>query len=45
VNGQPNEVMTNENLQKVFNIDAEMAVCPYSKNPICLSYQLYDMKE
>lgn len=41
VNGHPNEVMTRENLQKVFQIDAEMTVCPYSYNPICLSYQLY----
>lgn len=41
VNGSPDEVMTKENLQKVFSIDAEMATCPFSENPICLSYQLY----
>ncbi|MEK5330033.1 MULTISPECIES: ABC transporter ATP-binding protein [unclassified Lysinibacillus] len=45
VSGSPHEVMTKENLQTVFNINAEMAVCPYSKNPICLSYQLYNMKD
>ncbi|MGE7092650.1 ABC transporter ATP-binding protein [Lysinibacillus sp. NPDC048646] len=42
VNGKPDEVMTKENLQKVFKIDATMALCPYSSNPICLSYQLYE---
>lgn len=45
VSGSPQEVMTKENLQTVFNINAEMAVCPYSKNPIWLSYQLYNMKD
>jgi len=38
--GSPSEVMTCENLRKIFNISAELAVCPYSSNPICLSYQL-----
>jgi len=38
--GSPEEVMTCANLQHVFNIDASIATCPFSKNPICLSYQL-----
>lgn len=38
--GKPNEVMVCEHLQRVFNIEANLAVCPYSANPICLSYQL-----
>ena len=32
--------MTCSNLQQVFNIDASIATCPFSDNPICLSYQL-----
>lgn len=38
--GTPVEVMSCQNLQQVFNIDASLAVCPYSDNPICFSYQL-----
>lgn len=38
--GTPEEVMTCSNLQSVFNIDASIATCPFSANPICLSYQL-----
>jgi iron complex transport system ATP-binding protein len=38
--GTPEEVMTCSNLQLVFNIDARIATCPFSENPICLSYQL-----
>lgn len=38
--GSPEEVMTCANLQEVFDIDANIATCPYSDNPICLSYQL-----
>lgn len=38
--GTPEEVMTCPNLQLVFNIDASIATCPFSANPICLSYQL-----
>lgn len=38
--GTPNEVMTCANLQQVFQIDAQLAQCPHSSNPICLSYQL-----
>lgn len=37
--GTPKEVMTKENLQKIFQIDAMMTTCPYSGNPICLAYQ------
>lgn len=43
--GDPEEVMTFPNLQSVFNIDARMATCPFSNNPICLSYQLYQKNE
>lgn len=38
--GTPEEVMTCPNLQLVFNIDASIVTCPFSSNPICLSYQL-----
>jgi len=38
--GTPEEVMTCPNLQLVFNIEARIATCPFSDNPICLSYQL-----
>ena len=38
--GTPEEVMTHPNLQLVFNIDAMIATCPFSDNPICFSYQL-----
>lgn len=38
--GTPEEVMTCLNLQLVFNIDANIVTCPFSENPICLSYQL-----
>ncbi len=41
IEGTPEEVMTCPNLQSVFNIDASMATCPFSHNPICLSYQLF----
>ncbi|WP_339183784.1 ABC transporter ATP-binding protein [Oceanobacillus sp. FSL W7-1293] len=38
--GTPEDVMTCGNLQQVFQIDAHLARCPHSANPICLSYQL-----
>ena len=41
IEGTPEEVMTCPNLENVFNIDASMAICPFSNNPICLSYQLF----
>ncbi|OAB34841.1 iron ABC transporter ATP-binding protein [Paenibacillus macquariensis subsp. defensor] len=41
IEGTPEEVMTCPNLENVFNIDASMATCPFSNNPICLSYQLF----
>lgn len=37
--GTPEQIMTKENLQKIFQIDAVMTLCPFSQNPICLSYQ------
>lgn len=42
--GKPEEVMTCGNLQKVFNIEANIMTCPFSNNPICLSYQLSQAK-
>ena len=36
--GTPAEVMTQHNLRSIFQIDAMMTTCPYSNNPICLSY-------
>lgn len=42
--GSPEDVMTCANLQEVFDIDANLATCPYSNNPICLSYQLCKSK-
>ena len=38
--GTPNEVMTWDHLKSVFSISAHITTCPYSANPICLSYQL-----
>ena len=38
--GSPEEVITWSNLQSVFNIEAYITTCPFSNNPICLSYQL-----
>ncbi|MBS4209322.1 ABC transporter ATP-binding protein [Bacillus sp. FJAT-50079] len=38
--GAPDEVMTCANLQAVFEIHATLMACPFSQNPICLSYQL-----
>ena len=43
--GTPKEVMTCENLRRGFQIDADLAVCPYSSNPICLSYRLCAAEE
>ncbi|WP_026065267.1 ABC transporter ATP-binding protein [Amphibacillus jilinensis] len=36
--GEPHQVMTVSNLQQIFQIEAMLAVCPFSQNPICLSY-------
>ena len=38
--GSPEKVMTCANLQAVFEINATLTACPFSHNPICLSYQL-----
>lgn len=40
--GPPNEVMTNVNLRKVFNIDAQMMNLPDTNIPVCISYELLD---
>lgn len=36
--GDPQTVMTRENLRKVFEIEADLTICPYSGNPIYISY-------
>lgn len=36
--GTPAEVMTASVLQQVFQIQAMLTACPFSQNPICLSY-------
>lgn len=38
--GSPENVMTCSNLLEVFEINAMLAACPFSTNPICLSYHL-----
>ncbi|GAA0434592.1 ABC transporter ATP-binding protein [Lentibacillus halophilus] len=40
VEGTPERVMTRENLFNVFDIDAQLMSCPFSKHPICLAYDL-----
>lgn len=42
--GTPKEVMQCRTLRNIFNIDANMTTCPFSSNPICLSYQLCQHK-
>ncbi|MFJ7736536.1 ABC transporter ATP-binding protein [Lysinibacillus sp. NPDC097287] len=36
--GTPERVMTCEHLQCIFQIQAMLTTCPFSQNPICLSY-------
>lgn len=36
--GHPMEVMTQPNLQKIFQIEPLLTTCPFSNHPICLSY-------
>ncbi|MCZ0704174.1 iron complex transport system ATP-binding protein [Natronobacillus azotifigens] len=38
--GPPSKVMTSSTIQKVFDIDANLTICPFSTNPILHSYQL-----
>lgn len=40
--GSSNEVMTTDTLKKVFNINATLTTCPYSHNPICLTYNSFE---
>ncbi len=40
--GTPIDVMTNENLRKVFNIEAEILHLPKTNIPVCISYELLD---
>lgn len=43
--GVPSDVMTNENLRKVFNIDAQIMNLPDTNIPVCISYELLDKEE
>lgn len=43
--GPPEEVMTKDNLRDIFNIEADLTSCPYSGNPVYLSYHLSDSDE
>lgn len=43
--GAPVDVMTPEVLQKVFQIDAEIALDPRTGKPICLTYDLLENEE
>lgn len=36
--GKPEEVMTPAHLRKIFKIEPFLTTCPFSQNPICLSY-------
>ncbi len=38
--GNPEEVMTHDNLRTLFNIEADIQKCPYSGHPIFTSYHL-----
>ncbi len=38
--GAPKDVMTNENLRKVFDIDAHIIKLPDTDIPVCISYEL-----
>ncbi len=40
--GAPSAVMTNENLRKVFQIDAHIITLPGTDIPVCISYELLD---
>ena len=38
--GSPEEVITRETLQEVFNVDADVIRCPRTGSPLCLPYAL-----
>ena len=38
--GSPDEVMTTDNLRRLFNIEADFQTCPHSGHPIFTSYHL-----
>src|SRR5699024_4638692 len=42
--GAPSKVMTCSNLRRDFQINADLMSCPYSANPICLSYKLCQLE-
>lgn len=39
ISGHPTEVMTQQYLQKIFQIEPLLTICPFSNHPICLSYE------
>ncbi len=39
-NGTPKEIMTKENLRKIFNIDAVVVNEPINNKPVCITYNL-----
>ncbi|MGM7634636.1 ABC transporter ATP-binding protein [Bacillus sp. Hm123] len=40
VHGTPEQVMTEENIQLLFNIEASIVTCPYSGKPLCQAFNL-----
>lgn len=40
IHGTPNQVMSEENIQMLFNIEASIVTCPYSGKPICQAFNL-----
>lgn len=40
VHGTPEQVMTQENIQLLFNIEASIVTCPFSGKPICQAFNL-----
>jgi len=38
--GEPDKVMTKENLKNIFNIDAEVVKDPRNNKPVCITYDL-----
>lgn len=38
--GTPKEIMTKDNLRKIFNIEAEVVIEPINNKPVCITYNL-----
>lgn len=43
--GKPEEVMTSVHLRKIFKIEPFFTTCPFSQNPICVSYERMQKNE